>query len=171
MNRYKSDDTCEALGVARALPAPAGHLWELSSGRCLPSAFLSYRVPPNYPHKCICAAAGDLTGLRTVCSANWREDCWSEETEIWPRKWSLYLKHRTLVLSELNLNIMQPVFGILYPVWPKKENVPKVWWSYRVSLRFLSMVLDAKDFLPIGTILALNLAKEPFRNLWVISAV
>lgn len=28
MNRYKSDDTCEALGVARALPAPAGHLWE-----------------------------------------------------------------------------------------------------------------------------------------------
>lgn len=122
MNRYKSDDTCEALGVARALPAPAGHLWELSSGRCLPSAFLSYWVPLNYPHKCICAATGDLTGLRTVCSANWREDCWSEETEIWPRKWSLHLKHRALVLSELNLNIIQPFWGILYPVWSKKER-------------------------------------------------
>ncbi len=28
MNRYKSVSTCEAPGVAEALPAPAGHLWE-----------------------------------------------------------------------------------------------------------------------------------------------
>ncbi len=27
MNRYKSVSTCEAPGVAEALPAPAGHLW------------------------------------------------------------------------------------------------------------------------------------------------
>ncbi|TSV68135.1 hypothetical protein Baya_13412 [Bagarius yarrelli] len=44
MNRYKSDDTCEALGVAKALPAPAGHLWEKWSS---PLAAACY--PPSCP--------------------------------------------------------------------------------------------------------------------------
>lgn len=90
MNRYKSDDTCEALRVARALPAPAGQLWKLwrfpLAAVCIPLPVLQSAPThgPNYPLKCISAAAGGLAGLSTVCSVNWREDCRSEEAEIQP---------------------------------------------------------------------------------------
>lgn len=50
MNRYKSVSTCAAPGVAAALPAPVGHLWEreISSltAACHPP-FLSCGVPPR----------------------------------------------------------------------------------------------------------------------------
>lgn len=48
MNRYKSDDTCEALGVARALPAPAGHLWETQSSP-LAAACHPTSCPAEFP--------------------------------------------------------------------------------------------------------------------------
>lgn len=100
MNRYKSDDTCEALGVARALPAPARHLWEKWS-----SPLAAACHPPSCPAELpliilinVYVQPQEISwGLRTVCSANWREDCWSEEAEIRPPKSSLHLNTSTKV--------------------------------------------------------------------------